>query len=209
MWRSKNYLVHKYGQPFRLKFKIISKAEFSNILPQVPDIGESIFSFNYQFGPCYIAWYKAFVQLNLPPLEIDQNIWTMNERMLTIIPKCFLHACGKIYLNSFRKKALKHMSKKQRGLIHPYDWKIIYRAINSNSFEIDITECGLQKLAHTFNANGLLPGICRMDYLFSNLMGNGFTRTQTLGDGDPCCNCHYELVGKCDWSPEKGFIDRK
>jgi hypothetical protein len=48
-----------------------------------------------------------------------------------------------------------------------------------------------------------------MDYLMANLMGNGFTRTKTLGDGDNCCNCSYSKVGYCEWSPEKGFIERK
>jgi hypothetical protein len=66
-----------------------------------------------------------------------------------------------------------------------------------------------EKLAHDFDADGLLPGICRMDFLFSNLMGNGFERTKTLGDGDDCCSCRYHLVGNCNWSPKKGFIDRK
>lgn len=47
------------------------------------------------------------------------------------------------------------------------------------------------------------------DKFIANLMGNGFTRTKTLGDKDSCCNCHYELRGKCEWAPEKGFITRK
>ena len=42
-----------------------------------------------------------------------------------------------------------------------------------------------------FHAEGMLPGICRMDYLFASRMKNGFERTKTLGDGDECCNCRY------------------
>ncbi|WP_315115539.1 hypothetical protein [uncultured Clostridium sp.] len=33
--------------------------------------------------------------------------------------------------------------------------------------------------------------------------------TKTLGDGDDCCNCRYIIGGSCEWSPEKGFVDRK
>ncbi|KAF5076611.1 hypothetical protein DSECCO2_158650 [anaerobic digester metagenome] len=36
--------------------------------------------------------------------------------------------------------------------------KVIFREIKGNSFEIGITECGLKKLAHHFDADGLLPG---------------------------------------------------
>jgi hypothetical protein len=120
-----------------------------------------------------------------------------------------LKATGKTYLNGFRKKAATHVALQEKGKLHPYDWHITYREINQNSFEIDITECGLKKLAHQFDADGLLPGICRMDYLFSNLMGNRFVRSKTLGDGDNCCNCHYDLEGQCEWAPEKGFTDRR
>lgn len=101
------------------------------------------------------------------------------------------------------------MVRQEKGNLHPYDWAMTYREINQNRVELDITECGLKKLAYQFNAEGLLPGICRIDYLLSHLMSNGFIRTKTLGDGDDCCNCQYELIGKCEWSPEKGFVDRK
>ncbi len=209
LYRSKYYLIAKYGKDFWIKFKANSDKTLAEILPQVPDIGDSIFSFNYKFGPSYIAWYKSFLVLGLSQDEAIQNIWTMNEKMVTTIPRQFLKETGKSYLKGFRKKAATHMIRQVKGNLHPYDWVVTFREINQNSFELDITECGLKKLANQFNAGGLLPGICRMDYLFSNLMGNGFVRTKTLGDGDDCCNCHYNLVGKCEWSPEKGFIDRK
>lgn len=149
------------------------------------------------------------MKMGLTQQEIIKNIWLMNEKMVTTVPRPFLKTIGKMYLNGFRKKVVADMVRQQDKKLHPYDWKAVYREIDKNSFELDITECGLKKLTHDFDADGLLPGICRMDYMLSNLMGNGFVRTKTLGDGDYCCNCHYELVGKCDWSPEKGFIDRK
>ncbi|WP_312101729.1 L-2-amino-thiazoline-4-carboxylic acid hydrolase [Pygmaiobacter massiliensis] len=209
MCRSKSYLIKKYGKNFWRDFKTTSDENFSKILPKVPDIGNSVFSFSYEFGPSYIAWYKSFLKLGLTGEEAIQTIWVMNEKMVTTIPRPFLKATGKSYLNGFRKKAAAHVTLQDKGKLHPYDWHITYREINQNSFEFDITECGLKKLAHQFDADGLLPGICRMDYLFANLMGNGFVRSKTLGDGDNCCNCHYDLVGECEWSPEKGFTDRR
>lgn len=209
MVRSQKYITEKYGHDFWIKFKASSNYKLKMILPKVPDIGVSIFSFNYQFGPYYIAWYKTYMELGLSSEEACQNLWVMNEKMVTTVPKALLHAIGKSYLNGFRKKAAAHVERQKKNVLHPYDWKVEYREISQNSFELDITECGLLKLVNDFDARGMLPSICRMDYLFSNLMGNGFARTKTLGDGDDCCNCHYDLVGKCDWSPEKGFTDRK
>ncbi|MDD3212108.1 MAG: L-2-amino-thiazoline-4-carboxylic acid hydrolase [Eubacteriales bacterium] len=141
--------------------------------------------------------------------EADAIIWLLNERMATLIPQPFLHVVGRAYFSGFRKKASAHVARQRRGELHPWDWTIRCREIDPNAFEIDITRCAMQQFAHAHGAEAMLPGICRMDYLFSWLMGNGFQRTKTLGDGDDCCNCHYQLEGSCEWAPEKGFTDRK
>ena len=52
---------------------------------------------------------------------------------------------------------------------------------------------------------GMLPGICSVDFMISHYMGNGFSRTKTLGAGDECCNCHYELQGTCPLHAPKGM----
>jgi len=209
MCRSKSFIKRQYGIHFWSNFQAASDKIFATVLPKVPDIGNSIFAFNYKFGPSYIAWYQAFLKLGLTRQEAIENIWKMNEKMVTTVLRPFLKATGIAYLNGFRKKAAAHVVRQKSGKLHLYDWEVTYREIDKNSFELDITECGLKKLAHDFDADGLLPGICRMDYLLSNLMGNGFVRTKTLGDGDNCCNCHYDIAGKCEWSPEKGFQYRK
>jgi hypothetical protein len=209
MLRSSKALTLKYGKELRNSFRKRSKEKLNMLLPLTPDIGKSIFSFNYKFAPPYIAWYKTFIELGLGQQEIWENLWLMNEKMATAVPRFLLHSTGKYYFNSFRKKAAVHIERQKQNKLHPYDWRITYRNIDDNTFDIDITECAMKKLAHDFDADGLLPGICRMDYLFSHLMRNGFERTKTLGDGDDCCNCRYHIEGNCEWSPEKGFILRK
>lgn len=209
MKKSKHYLIMKYSKDWYSSFHSLSLQKLNNIINDIPNIGDSIFLFNYKFAPAYIAWYKAFQELGIEQTEIIKNIWVMNEKMTTVIPKFLLHFMGKFYLNSFRRKAAKHIKKQNTIGIHPYDWQIEYREIDDNSFEIDIKTCGIKKLAEEHGAKGLLPGICRMDYLFASLMNNGFQRTKTLGDGDDCCNCRYFLKGACEWAPEKGFEYRK
>lgn len=209
MKTSKKYFCKKYGILWFMNFKKISKENLDDISKRIPKIGNSIFSMNYKFAPIYIAWYKAFEELKIEPNQIDKEIWVLNENLMNIFPKFLLKLSGKIYLNGFRKRAKNHVYKQNLGKLHPHDWKINFKDVDSNSFEINITECAYKKLAEEFNVKKMLPGICRMDYLMANLMGNGFQRTKTLGDGDNCCNCRYEIIGDCEWSPEKGFINRR
>ena len=209
MYRSKKFLIERYSVEWFQKFSDESGRKMKEILPKVPNIGKSIFVLNYKFAPAYIAWYLTLEKMGISKEEITEIIWAINEKMMHIIPTFFLHRVGKTYFNSFRKKAAVHVKKQETTGVHPYDWQIQYRDVNDNCFEIDILACGIKKLAEDFHAEGMLPGICRMDYLFANMMQNGFERTKTLGDGDECCNCRYFLNGDCEWAPEKGFIDRK
>lgn len=209
MRRSKSYLVKQYSTEWYNSFRLLSLKILNDISVKVPDIGNSIFSLNYKFAPIYIAWYKAMEELKVPRDESMKMIWLMNERMIQILPDCLLRIVGKFYFTSFRKKAKKHIQRQNLGQLHPYDWEIEYRDIDNNCFEIDIKACGIKKLAEQYHAEGMLPGICRMDYLFASMMHNGFVRTKTLGDGDDCCNCRYYVKGNCEWAPEKGFEDRK
>ena len=136
-------------------------------------------------------------------------LWLVNEQLITIIPKPFIKLFITSYLNNFRNKAKKHEKLMKENHLHPYDWIIKYRQVNESIFEIDIYECGIMKLAKDFDSLGIVPTVCRVDYMLSNYMVAGFERTKTLGDGDDCCNCRYIIGGSCEWSPEKGFVDRK
>lgn len=55
MARSRSFIIEKYGKEFWKLFHALSKTNFESLLPRVPNIGESVFSFNYEFGAPYIA----------------------------------------------------------------------------------------------------------------------------------------------------------
>lgn len=205
MCRSKGYIQKQYGKSFWKSFREHSDAVFRQVAAELPDIGNSIFSFNYAYAPSYVAWYRSMRQLGLDAGQADDLMWKMNEKMLLSVPKPFLHMAGKSYLNSFRKKAKQHLQRQGKPGFSEYDWLIDYRDIDANSFEIDIRRCGFITVAKKYGVEGMLPGICSVDYMVSYYMGNGFSRTKTLGDGDECCNCHYELTGKCPLRAPEGM----
>ena len=205
MCRSKGYIQKQYGKSFWKSFREHSDAVFRQVAAELPDIGDSIFSFNYAYAPSYVAWYRSMRQLGLDAGQADDLMWKMNEKMLLSVPKPFLHMAGKSYLNSFRKKAKQHLQRQGKPGFSEYDWLIDYRDIDANSFEIDIRRCGFITGAKKYGVEGMLPGICSVDYMVSYYMGNGFSRTKTLGDGDECCNCHYELTGKCPLRAPEGM----
>ena len=91
MCRSKGYIQKQYGKSFWKSFREHSDAVFRQVAAELPDIGDSIFSFNYAYAPSYVAWYRSMRQLGLDAGQADDLMWKMNEKMLLSVPKPFLH----------------------------------------------------------------------------------------------------------------------
>ncbi|HEX2981395.1 MAG TPA: L-2-amino-thiazoline-4-carboxylic acid hydrolase [Anaerolineaceae bacterium] len=199
-----------YGADFYRQFVARSRQHLKEMLPRVPDIGDSIFGFNYMFGPCYFAWYQSFRDLGIETDTAKNLIWQINEDLVKAVPTPLLRwFCKNVYLGTFRKKAIQSEQRGKNGSLHPFDWRVEYTDIDRQTFAIDIYECGMLKLADRFGYQELFPHICRMDYLFSHYFEQSFKRSGTLADGAPCCDCWYQFPGACEWAPEKGFVSRK
>lgn len=207
--RAKRPLLSKYGIGFYEDFVTRSSKTLTDVISKTPCIGNTIFSFNYAFTPAYISWYKAAQELDKDEKEIQSLLWLLNQNIIKVIPKFFIRMFAKKYLADFRKNAALHEKLIEEGKVHPYDYLLKFRDIDKSTFEIDITQCGMMILAKDFNALGIFPTVCRVDYMLFNYMGTGFERTKTLGDGNDCCNCRYTIGGTCEWAPEKGFQYRK
>ncbi|MDO4357099.1 MAG: L-2-amino-thiazoline-4-carboxylic acid hydrolase [Clostridia bacterium] len=93
--------------------------------------------------------------------------------------------------------------------VHSFDWMIKYQEVDRNTFCIDITSCGFIAYAKKYDAEGMLPGICQVDYMISHYMNVGFDRTQTLGAGGSCCDGRYCMNGYCEFDIEKRLAERK
>jgi len=210
IWAIRKSLRKEYGQEVYRNFVSEAKKQFKHIMSLTPDIGNSVFKFNFAFTPCYIAWYKAFLYLKMDNDTIIGWIWKIHENLLSSVPQGLLKWYGaKVYLGGFRKNAVKHEIRQTQKLLHDYDYKIKFKNIDDTTFEIKIYQCGMKKLCEENGATGLFPGVCRIDYLLSHYMGCGFFRTKTLSDGHEYCDCRYSMTGDCEWSPEKGFENRK
>lgn len=59
MMRSKGYIKKAYDTYFWKRFKQSSDEVFRQVAKELPDIGESIFSFNYAYAPSYVDGIKV------------------------------------------------------------------------------------------------------------------------------------------------------
>jgi len=237
MRASKSRLTRERGRDFYASFRSGSRRIFEEILPEVPDIGRTLFRLNYDFGVCYIAWYRQLLALGVPRDAAVREIWSLTEDFLRLVPRPVMRIIAPFYLRGWRRKAPAFERLGVEGRLHPFDFRIRFTTVDRYTFGIDFYECGMRKLFARFDTlalmpgdtpdpassdtpgfmsgdrsslmSGLMPGVCRIDYLMFSYMGVGFVRDRTLGDGDDRCNCLYSTKGRCEWAPEKGFRNRK
>jgi len=179
MMASKSRIIKEKGKSFYKSFFRSSKRILKEILPNVPDIGNSLFSFNYKFGVCYIAWYKALEVSDVDVEEAKKEIWYLTESFLHLVPRPLMRIAAKPYLNGWRKKAPVFEKLGNDNKLHPFDYKIRYIEIDCNTFELNFYECGMKKLYEKFDVMSLMPGVCRIDYLMFNYMGVGCSHNES------------------------------
>lgn len=76
---------------------------------------------------------------------------------------------------------------------HSGDWVFDFISGNGDGFDwgLDFTECGILKFFRRHGMTELMPYICVLDFVISDLQGTGLQRSGTLADGASRCDFRY------------------
>ena len=100
----------------------------------------------------------------------------------------------------------KKMSEQSQKRTYPDDWIMDYIEDDGKSFEwgFNFYQCGIHNVYKRLGAEKYVPFVCLSDFSEANILGFGFTRTQTLGCGDPICDHRYvkNLKTPRAWPPD-------
>ncbi|MHA2009273.1 MAG: L-2-amino-thiazoline-4-carboxylic acid hydrolase [Promethearchaeota archaeon] len=105
------------------------------------------------------------------------------------------------YIN-FTKNLAKHLQQKK----YPGDFVMEFVEGDGKTFDYGyrFTECGIHKVFKKLGATKYVPLLCLTDFILGNVYGFGFTRTQTIGNGDPICDHRFLKNGTTPrvWPPD-------
>lgn len=210
MWANRGYIIKTYGREYYCQFRTLAKKKMKELQPKVPDIGKSIYKINYAFVIANVPFFHAFSAFEQTRDNAGELLYVVNENLLTKIPKFIFLRMGKRTVSQKRIKELKRAQRQSElGLLNRLDWKIQVVENPDGTYWANMLECGALKVLKAIQEDGIFPYVCRIDYLWANLGGFKFVRTKTLADGDECCNNHIIGLGLTEWSPQRGFDDRK
>ena len=187
------------------------KAEFEKLISEIP----------------YIGGQKNPMTTHLIGGIYDLAIFRILEKegfKFSEIGKLFYEYCD--LSNKIRKKGLekigkdpsqypfepeymemtKKMCETSKIRTYPDDWIMDYVEGDNKTFDwgFNFYQCGIHKVYKRLDAEKYTPFVCLSDFSEANILGFGFTRTQTLGCGGPICDHRYVKNYKTPraWPPD-------
>lgn len=187
------------------------KLEYEKIIPEIPYIGgnKNPFSTLLVGGMSSLAMFRVLEKEGFTLRNIGEFYYEFRDIMNTI-RKNNLEKIGKdpaqypfesVYVD-FAKKICDTSKLKN----YPDDWVGDFVEGDGKTFEwgFNFHECGLHKVFKRLGAEKYVPFFCLADFSEANILGFGFSRTQTLGFGAPLCDHRYVKGYKTPrgWPPD-------
>jgi len=187
------------------------KTEYEKIIPEIPYIGgtKNPFSSLLVGGISSLAMFRVLEKEGFTLRGIGEFYYEFRDIHNTI-RKDNLEKIGKdpaqypfesTYVD-FAKKLCE--ASKLRN--YPDDWVADYVEGDRKTFEwgFDFYECGLHKVFKRLDAEKFVSFFCLADFSEANILGFGFSRTQSLGFGAPMCDHRYVKNYKTPrgWPPD-------
>lgn len=187
------------------------KSEYEKIIPEIPYIGgtKNPFTSLLVGGMSSLAMFRVLENEGLTLRDIGEFYYKLRDihnkirkNNLEKISKDPAQYPFELAYVDFAKKMCE--SSKLRN--YPDDWVADYIEGDGKTFEwgFDFYECGIHKALKRLNAEKFVHLFCLADFSEANILGFGFSRTQTIGFGAPMCDHRYVKNYKTPkgWPPD-------
>jgi len=174
------------------------KAEYEKIILEIPYIGGTKNSFTSLLvgGMSSLAMFRILEKEGYTQRDIGEFYYKCSDLHNTIRKKS-LEKIGKNPAQYPFESAYIEYAKKLCDTSnlknYPDDWVADYVEGDGKTFEwgFNFHECGIHKVLKRLDAEKYLPFFCLSDFSEANILGFGFSRTQSIGFGAPMCDHRY------------------
>jgi hypothetical protein len=171
---------------------------FEDLLPQLPYLGgEKPFTDFVVFTAMSLAFYRVCTAHGKSLEQFAAILYQIERDSLMSTPKFMLRLFGpRNFHPSFLEKARQRaLETQQRQYPENYVFEFVEGDGINFDYGIDYLECGACKFLASQGASELAPYICPADILYSQLLGWGLSRTQTIAEGAERCDFRFKKGG--------------
>jgi len=176
-----------------------TRREFERLIPQLPYIGgQQPFTEFVVFTGMLLAVYRVGKAHGKTAEQTGVMIHEIGRAFLKSFPPFLLRLLvplnfSRRYLNRVRQQAFESHARK-----YPDGYVLNFFEGDGKTFDygVDYLECASCKFLAKQGAPEIAPYLCPVDILYSDALGWGLTRTQTLAEGADKCDFRFKRGGK-------------
>jgi len=178
-----------------------TRKEFEDLLPQLPYLGgEKPFTDFIIFTAMILAFYRASLTHGKSLEQFAIILFQVEKHYLQSTPKFLMRFFGPRtfhpnYINKVRQRAVETQQRQYPG---NYVFEFVEGDGINFDYGIDYIECGACKYLDSQGASELAPYVCPADILYSQILGWGLSRTQTIAEGAERCDFRFKQGGPTD-----------
>ena len=175
-----------------------SRQEFELLIPQLPYVGgkQPFTQFVLSTG-WFLAMYRALQRRGGTVEEAGMLAYRASQAYLASYPTFLGRFFGSMNFSLRHMEGLRKHAAESHQRAYPGDYVFDYVPGDGREFDygVDYLECATVKFLRAQGAAELAPYLCAADKLYSDKLGWGLIRTNTLAEGANCCDFRFKRGG--------------
>lgn len=194
----KKPIIARYGDERSKEMIVRVREEYRRLIPVLPYVGgEQPFTQFVISSGWFLAFFRVMQAHGEQVRDTGELAYQLSRLYLERVPGFARHLLGSMsfspgYLTKLRQRA-------EESQKHPYPRGYVYNFVEGDGvnfdYGVDYHQCATWTLFQEQGAAELTPYLCACDYLYSEMLGWGLTRTTTLGEGGQVCDFRFKRGG--------------
>jgi hypothetical protein len=176
-----------------------TRREYESLIPDLPDVGgrQPFTQFVIATG-WFLAMYRVLIPRGVSLEGVGRLVYEATGAFLEAYPRLLRRLFGQMtfsrrYMERARRRAAEsHEGKYPRGYVYDF----VEGDGETFDYGIDYRQCASCLFLEEHGALELAPYLCAMDVLYSEALGWGLKRTQTLAEGYDKCDFRFLKGGE-------------
>jgi hypothetical protein len=194
----KRPITARYGDERSAEMIALVREEYRQLIPKLPYVGgEHPFTQFVISSGWFLAFFRVMQAQGEQVRDTGELAYLLSRIYLERVPGFAGRLLGYMsfspgYLTKLRRRA-------EASQKHPYPRGYVYSFVEGDGvnfdYGVDYHQCATWALFQEQGAAELTPYLCACDYLYSEMLGWGLTRTTTLGEGGKVCDFRFKRGG--------------
>jgi hypothetical protein len=142
MFANAAHLRQIFGEAFYRAFRAAADHKLRELIPRIPDRGDSVASMSFAFITAYVPFFHSFKQFDETRTQAGELLWVMNENLLKRSPSALRTLLGRMATSKSMVESLRVAQlRAERGLLHPMDWRVVLEEPKQGGHRTTWTQC--------------------------------------------------------------------